>query len=306
MKHFPSYAFTILLFTFVAKNSNAEEPAQLDLIVGLSKPPYIIEELQSGFEIELISHVLSQMKIEPTFLYVPLGRSMNLLDRNVGQALLTVNKNIVADDKHRTEPYVTYQNVAISLAENKIKLTHIKELPKYRVAAFQMANRYLGKAYSRAVKNSQHYLEVPNQFRQVKLFLEKRVDVVVMDINIFNYYLKKIEGELNNTQVDVHYIFPRNPYSLAFKDPKYVTSFNYQLGLFKRSPLYKSLLEKYKLQSQWTAKYFLQHSIKKGRYAAFLNLILNITLLMYSNKQRGVCFAVIDFIFFAIQTLYKQ
>jgi len=231
-------------------NAIAQKPESIDLIVGLSKPPYIIEELESGFEIELITHILSKMEITPSYLYVPLGRSIDLLDKDVGQALLTVNKNIVSNDNHRTEPYVTYQNVAISLKESKIKISDITELSDYRVAAFQMANRYLGKKYGGTVKRSKHYLEIPNQFRQVKLFLEKRVEVVVMDINIFNYYLEKIEGNYPTTKVDIHYIFPRNPYSLAFKEAKYVKPFNYHLAVFKESPHYRNLLLKYKLMSQ--------------------------------------------------------
>jgi len=250
MKAYSLNLITLLTLVIATWSIDSKASEELDIIVGLSKPPYIIEELQSGFEIELITQVFTKMNIIPTFLYVPLGRSMTLLDKNVGQALLTVNQNIVADDKHRTQPYVIYQNVAISLAEQNITIQHIHDLPKYRVAAFQMANRYLGKTYGRTVKSSKHYLEIPNQFRQVKLFLEKRVDVVVMDINIFNYYLKKVEGGPKNTEVDVHYIFPRNPYSLAFKDTKYVEPFNEQLALFKRSPLYPKLLKKYKLQSQ--------------------------------------------------------
>ena len=241
------FAFAICLCGFSGQAKQAES---IDLIVGLSKPPYIIEELQSGFEIELITHVLTQMNIRPSFLYVPLGRSVDLLDKDVGQALLTVNKNIVSNDEHRTEPYVVYQNVAISLKDSKIKISDISELTEYRVAAFQMANRYLGKKYGRTVKRSKHYLEVPNQFRQVKLFLEKRVEVVVMDINIFNYYLEKVEGPNAKTEVDIHYIFPRNPYSLAFKDTKYVKPFNYHLAIFKESPEYQALLQQYKLQSQ--------------------------------------------------------
>ena len=222
-----------LVLLVVSLDVLAKRLESIDLIVGLSKPPYIIEELESGFEIELISHILSQMDIQPSYLYVPLGRSIDLLDKDVGQALLTVNKHIVSDDNHRTQAYVTYQNVAISLKSANISIGDISELSDYRVAAFQMANRYLGKKYGRTVKRSKHYLEIPNQFRQVKLFLEKRVDVVVMDINIFNYYLEKVEGQGPKTQVDIHYIFPKNPYSLAFKDAKYVKPFNYHLQKFK-------------------------------------------------------------------------
>ena len=250
MKRLSLFLTTALLILSFTSDLQSAEPKLLDVIVGLSKPPYIIEEEQSGFEIELITHVLTQMHIEPTFLYVPLGRSMNLLDKNIGQALLTINKHIVKQKKHRTDPYVTYQNVAISLAKNKIELNHIKDLPQYRVAAFQMANRYLGRNYGRTVKLSKHYLEIPNQFRQVKLFLEQKVDVVVMDINIFNYYLNKIEGDVINTKVAVHYIFPKNPYSLAFKDPTLVVPFNEQLAIFKASSQYANLLAKYNLQSQ--------------------------------------------------------
>lgn len=220
----------------------------IDVVVGLAKPPYIIEEEQTGFEIELVTDVLSMMEMTPTFLYVPLGRSAKMLEQDVGQAVLTINHNIVPNRELRTVPYVTYQNVAISLRSDEHRIGNVNQLDKFRVAAFQLANKYLGPEYEETVSRAKRYIEVPNQFRQVKLLLEGKVDVLVMDINIFNYYYAKINGNLND--VEVHYIFPPNPYSLAFSDADNVAKFNQMLMRYKNSGEYQNLLNKYNLQSQ--------------------------------------------------------
>ena len=237
---------TILTLTF-SLNTQAWTD-NIDVVVGLAKPPYIIEEQGAGFEIDLVSDVLEMMELTPTFLYVPLGRDAKSLKENVGQAVLTVNENIVPNQKMRTAPYIIYQNVAITLKSDEIRIGSISQLEFFKVAAFQMANQYLGEEYEETVSRSNQYLEVPNQFRQVKLLVENKVDVLIMDINIFNYYFELIDGNLND--IEVHYIFPPNPYSLAFSDTDNVDRFNQMLERYKKSGRYDELLNKYNLQSQ--------------------------------------------------------
>lgn len=252
----------ILSFNFIAHANpteksvlNAQKSTEgrqnqttIDVIVGLTKPPYVISESDTGFELELITAVLNKMDISPRFIYAPLGRSLKLLDQGMGEALLTINEYIVPNSKIRSNPYITYQNVAISLSSSGINIDKIEDLEKNSVASFQFAHKYLGPTFATATKNNANYIEIPNQFQQVEMLLEKRIEVIVMDINIFNYIFTQLTmGNKAQPELSVHKVFPENPYSMAFKDETKVQTFNTKLTEFLQSPEYQSLKQKYKI-----------------------------------------------------------
>ncbi len=257
------FIFTLFLLTLSANAWSAEsnlfhypdslsaplKKVTIDVVVGLTKPPYVIQEQDSGFELDLIRATLATIELQPRFIYVPLGRSLKLLDQGMGDALMTINEHIVPNNTIRTMPYITYQNVAISLSEAQITLDNISHISQRKVAAFQHAHKYLGKDYARVIKKNPDYIELPNQFQQVKLLLEKRVDVVIMDINIFHHIFKQVSENFGSPpEITIHHIFPMSPYSLAFKDPSLVPIFNDAFVSFKESNEYQFLLDKYQIQ----------------------------------------------------------
>ncbi len=61
-----------------------------------------------------------------------------------------------------SEGYVNFRNVAVTLKSNTIKISSITDLSQF-----------------------------PRQEDQVKMFLANRVDAIVLERNIFSYYLKK-------------------------------------------------------------------------------------------------------------------
>jgi len=90
--------------------------------------------------------------------------------------------------------------------------------------------------------NNPSYLEIAKQSTQVKLFLKDRVDCIVIDKNIFNYFFKQLGV---NKAVVFHNLFPPIDYQMVFKDPKLVLSFNKHLTVFKMTEKYRLLQQKY-------------------------------------------------------------
>ena len=223
----------------------------IDVIVGLSKPPYVIEETDSGYEIELITAVLNDINLQPKFIYVPLGRTLRLLDQGMGAMLLTINKNIVPNNKIRTRAYVTYQNVAVYRQDSNFHISSVEQLKKLRVAAFQNATKYLGHEFETAIKFNKSYFEVPSQFQQVRLLLEGRIDVAIMDINIFSHILAQVsDTQSQDVQFETAPIFARSDYSAAFKDSNLVKPFNQALVTFRSTSAYQDLKDKYRIKNQ--------------------------------------------------------
>lgn len=219
----------------------------LNITFDYAKPPYIYKKEKSGFEIELLKSVLKLMGHETIFHSLTFIHPEKLIKSDMVDVLMTVNNNVIGDSALLSNSYVNYQNVAISLAKSQIKINNIKELEKYNVVAFKTANKLLGEEFESMADAHEHYFEVENQLKQVSLLFSGKADVIIIDVNIFNYYRKQVMLQ-TSASVDYHEIFPITEYKLAFHDKTLVPTFNKSLSAFKRSAAYQHLLEKYNIK----------------------------------------------------------
>lgn len=232
------------LVLLVLCNSSAGAK-ELLLIAGLEKPPYVIPNLNAGFEIDLMRTVLSTLDHEISVVYVPYGRTYELMKQINADIGLTLSVKSGVESEMLSHPYVTYQNVAISLKEKALRLSKIADFQKFTLVAFQNASKILGPDFAKAAKASPLYIELPEQHRQVELLLDGKVEVVLMELNIFKYFAKSITGTINMENVAVHSIFPLTHYSAAFAAPELREAFNRAFTQYIKTPEYAELLKKY-------------------------------------------------------------
>lgn len=219
----------------------------LEVVVGLAKPPYVLSDGNSGFEIELIRHILRKAGHKANFVLVPFGRTVSMLSRNDVDAIMTVNKSTIPDVKLLTEAYIYYRNVAISRAEDNLEINDIYDLSNYTVSSFQNAHKILGPEFASAMQNSPLYVQNARQEVQPDLLIKGKVNFVVMDENIFNHYVSANTTSKQKSAFDYHRIFPKSYYQLAIKDEAIRKAFNRELNLVKNSEFYTNLLNKYQL-----------------------------------------------------------
>lgn len=238
--------FTLLglLFSLVASSAWSRE---LDLAVGWTKPPYVIAEGNTGFELDLMRMVFNSLGHDILPIYVPYGRSYALLASGNVDLTLTINQKWGIEPQFLSDVYVTYQNVAISLKKHGFKIEKASDLQFYSVVAFQRASVVLGEKYAQAVEKSRLYIELPEQRRQVDMLLMGYVEVAVMDVNIFIHLSKSLTGESQLNNVNIHPLFPASPYRAGFKDMELKQQFNQALNTFMASDRYKWLIRKYAL-----------------------------------------------------------
>ncbi|WP_162558618.1 substrate-binding periplasmic protein [Saliniradius amylolyticus] len=232
------------LMMAVCVTNKAHAQIELLLAVGWTKPPYVIQHNGSGFEMDFIKAVMADAGYSVKPVYVPFGRSSQILFDGEVDGAFTQSHNIASVAPLLSEPYISYQNVAITLSDADIELGSVDELREYSVVAFQRAEDILGEAYADAINQSPVYTELANQEQQVQMLLEGRMDVAIMDVNIFNYLAKKwLLKPLN--EVDVHYLFPATSYAMGLKDGKVREAFNRALERFKASERYRQLIQQY-------------------------------------------------------------
>jgi polar amino acid transport system substrate-binding protein len=231
-----------LLFILVAQDVKSKE---LVLVAGLAKPPYVIPEQDTGFEVDLMRDVLATLGHDISMLYVPYGRTYETMKQMRADIGLTQLEKSGVEGELLSQPYVTYQNVAVSLLDNAIKLEKMSELQTLTVVAFQNAQKVLGSAFAKATEISPLYIELPEQRKQVELLLTGKVDVVVMDINIFKYFAKSITGANQMEKMQVHSLFSPTYYRAAIHDPALREEFNRAFSSYIMTADYDNLLAKY-------------------------------------------------------------
>lgn len=221
------------------------EARTLTFVGGFDRPPYVIQKTKSGFELELIRHVVQRMGYASTFTFSPFGRSPRLFSTTDIDAITTMNHLTAETGVALSDIYVTYENVVITKTQDGIQLSSLDDLQTISLVAFHNARVVLGEAFGRVVADHHSYLELDNQEAQVSLFLQGRVQALVIDKHVFRYLLTRL-GEA--PAVTYHRLFAPNDYRVAFRDQQLAQGFNNQLRRFKRTAEYQTLKQQYFMQ----------------------------------------------------------
>jgi polar amino acid transport system substrate-binding protein len=144
----------------ISFSNNSFGQQTVKVVVGLSKPPYVIKESMSGFELELIEQLFKISGKTVEFIFAPYGRSEKMLELHGINGVMTVKKQIFPNNTLLSNNYINYQNVPISLEKNDIQLPTIADLGNYSIASFQLAHRVLGPEFANAVASSTVFTQV--------------------------------------------------------------------------------------------------------------------------------------------------
>lgn len=213
--------------------------------VGYSKPPYIINEYNNGIEIDIIREALKFKGHTFRLIVVPQKRIPLHYSKNLVDGIVTYKKGSI-EGVFTSSMSVTYENYAMTLEKNNLKIKSIKDLKNMSVSSFHGAKTFLGKEFRKSVDNSKRYNEVPMQGRLIKLLVFERAQVVVSDKRIFNYFLNTYEKEIGkNLKIKYHPIFPPSPYYVGFRNKRIRDDFNLGLKYLKSSGKYKKIFKKY-------------------------------------------------------------
>lgn len=222
------------------------EAKNLNVVVGWNKPPYVISNSDSGFELELVRQIMAELGHDISPLYVPFGRTMMMVQQGDVDVGLTMNSRHEVAAQLLSDPYVVYQNVAVTLQSRHLPVTSLAALNGRSVIAFQTATNVLGADFAKATELTSGYLEVPEQRRQVSMLLLGSVDVAILDRNIFTY----LKGQLPLAQqhaTTLHELFEASAYSAAIQDPILRKQFNQTLQAFIDDGRYQALLDRFGL-----------------------------------------------------------
>ena len=209
-----------------------------------NRPPYILEDTNSGLELDIIRAAFDVEGLEVDFKYYSRKRQQLFFAREKVDAAMTVNE-LSGLDGAWSDEYIQYQNVAISLAAKKLNLTSLADLGNYSVASFENAGTTLGPDFMRAVENT-IYREVSPQVGLNKMLYLNRIDIVVADRYVFRQLNRQIIENIDWQQaLAEHAIIPVSGYKLVFHNSVARDRFNQGLAVIRRNGTYQALVDKY-------------------------------------------------------------
>lgn len=231
------------------------ESREIEVAVGLDKPPYVNSANDSGFEVDLVRAIIIDMGHSAKMLYLPYGRTTKVIHQDAVDIALTLTSSHAVSSGILSNPYIAYQNVAITRSDRKLHIDSIEALKTMSVVAFQTATSVLGKTFEETLASQPTYLEMAKQGRQVDMLMLGSVDVAVMDRNIFSYF-KLNDDRYKNDDVVFHELFPISTYRAAIPDEGLREAFNHSLSVIIESGRYQALLEKYGLELRVPESFF--------------------------------------------------
>ncbi len=202
----------------------------------------------SAKELDVVRAILAEMGYGLSPIYVPFGRTARLLKDNAVDIGLTLNPAHNVEVAILSEPYIIYQNVAVTRADRELTINSIDDLKDKSVIAFQTAQSVLGEDFGQTLASQPTYIEMARQDRQVDMLMRGSIDVAILDRNIFNYFKSK-NGTYSQDKTVFHELFPISAYSAAIPDPELRAKFNATLRLFIEDGRYQLLLDEYKLDN---------------------------------------------------------
>lgn len=217
--------------------------------MGLPRPPYLLDSGVEGLEYEIADAALTAGGYNLVALVLPPARGLAMQRSGQLDALLAVDEGI-GGNGFFSEPYLTFQNVAVTLVSRGLQIKRIEDLANYSIAAFQNANATLGERFKVMADQNRRYTEYSRQITQANLLFSGHVDVVVGDRRIFRYFSNQIDPKVYAGQeVVFHSIFPPNPRKAVFKDASVRDGFNAGLKAIQANGVYEAIVRKYAIYS---------------------------------------------------------
>lgn len=243
----------ILLLIGTSYPAQADVKPTVNIAVGFSLQPYVFKSGR-GIIGDIVRNALNAEGYTVNFSFFSNAEALERFNQREFDAVAVVKPGMV--DAYFSEPFITFSNRLISLASSSEKYAALAALHGKRVVGFSNARRYLGEDFNAAI-NTADYHEESSQLTQARDLLTGKVDVIVADKNIFEYYRKRlINSEPFNSQfrqqVQYGYQFPDSVYHAAFHSQDLQQAFDRgYLRLLKRGhitevfDLYLDLLKVY-------------------------------------------------------------
>lgn len=245
---------TLCLLASLSLSASAR-PGDLVAVSQGHRPPFSFHDAQGnavGIEIEVVTEALRRAGRGVAFHETPNVRLLPFRDGD-GVDLAVSVRGSDGGGAYFSDEFITFENVAISRRDRRIVLRSIADLDRYTFAIWQNGWRDLGPEFEARYRPDAggrfppNYNQPTNQLAQNKMFWFGRVDLIIVDRKVFEWYRKQLSDEFN-TQValDYHPIFEASTgFKVAFRDRDLRNAFNRALQAMRKDRSYARIVARY-------------------------------------------------------------
>ncbi len=220
----------------------------INVVFAIGRAPYILDnEYMKGIEYDLIKEIFKSSSLEfKESRNIPRDELNKVLiqDEDIHIAVnVKENKNL---DLFYSDTFISFNNIVVSRNEDNLQLNSLEDIKGKKVGAFKNAYKSLGKEYNKIFNTkTKNYTEYSYQQKQVRDFLDKKIDVIILDEHIFKWYLNEFEEfEIDKFKID--YLFDKaNKYKVAFRDKNLRDIFNKNLNKIRENGIYQEVFDNY-------------------------------------------------------------
>jgi len=195
---------------FLLAPALAATPVQIELNFS---PPWSYEgpdKSAAGIEPDLLRAALRSQGFEPRFMLVSNARLMEDFAAKRVEYASPAAMVVENPGMYRTQPYLPFLDVAMSLSKANLLIDSIADLAGKRIVAYQLASKFRGPEFAKIAANNPAYRERAQREIQIEQLFQGRVDVVIGERRIPTYLATKMYGP---GKVSIHEIFPPDPMS---------------------------------------------------------------------------------------------
>ncbi|WP_426415677.1 substrate-binding periplasmic protein [Aestuariirhabdus sp. LZHN29] len=222
--------------------------AEVTLGVRTSIAPWAIEASDRGIELDIVRQALAYRGHSLKPVYLPFTRLKQQLETGAIDGVLLSIESLGLEGVYWSDSHVVFQNVAVTLAEHGFELGNVESLASrsLSIVAFPNARVLLGPAFSNAVDEADTYQEITNQFSQVRMLYRKRVELIVLERSIFEYYSQQARRAGDTlSEVTIYPLFKPIHYKVSFRYPGIRDDFNAGLQALRDSGHYQKIVDSY-------------------------------------------------------------
>ncbi|SCA57512.1 exported hypothetical protein [Candidatus Terasakiella magnetica] len=238
-------------------NSASSVPVNAEDVVTVgfkgAKPPYILAvkpysekdfdlSRQLGIEVDLFREAFATVgkKIKPVYMNFK-RMPAEITAGNIDAASILPND---VDGAFYVSEYLSLTDSYISLDNGNDKIETFNDLKGKRVLAFQNAQKFLPEEYQTAIKGAKSYREIADQEKQVKSLVSDRADVLIMDVSIFKYLVKKHAKEGQAFRYSPLFEKPMH-FPAGFATSELMKEFEMGLNQLKKTGRYEEIYQAY-------------------------------------------------------------
>lgn len=229
---------------------------ELRVSFNTDKPPFAFTDQAgniTGIEVDVMKEALKRVGHTIKAKSVSKARLLASLAHNEADVAASV-QGIDGGNLFYTDNFVQYQNYAISRKTSNLIIEKIDDLDKYHFVIWQRGWADLGSEFEKKYKPDgqdhfrNNYFQGSTQEAQTRIFFAKRVDAIVIDMTIFQWYRAVLgkAGIAVNDDLVFHDIFKTTTgFAAAFKSKLLRDQFNTALKYMRADGSYQKILSRY-------------------------------------------------------------